>query len=173
MMPPSKSERMTEGLRWRPFSRQDSLSLAKKNDCRLRLFCSATEHRQMENAGHCTQHVPWRADRTTMGWPWRFRLYRWFQLHKASLNYQLLQRQQGGFDHLVQCPLEESLPHGLFKSTLPWNQSLLVLRQCWEPLKPTVIEGRLKVLEWRQIDSCFFTARGTIQFCHLLTVDLW
>ena len=45
------------------------------------------------------------------------------------------------------------------------------LRQCWKPLKPAAIEGWLKVLEWRQIVNCFITPRGTIQFCHLLTVD--
>ena len=43
-------ERMTEELRWRPFSRQHSWSFEKSN-CRWWLFCSATEHRQMESAG--------------------------------------------------------------------------------------------------------------------------
>ena len=66
------------------------------------------------------------SDRTAVGWPWRFHLYRWSQLRKASLNCQLLQRQQGGFGHCAQCPLVGSPPHRLFKPTLHWSKSLLV-----------------------------------------------
>ena len=99
--------------------------------------------------GWAGQHVLWRADRTTVGWPY---LYRWFRLRRTSLNCQLLQREQGGFDHFAQCSLEGSPLHGLFKSTLPWSQSLLV---------------------FETIDSCFITTRGTIQFCHLLTLTKW
>ena len=41
---------------------------------------------------HCSHSL--RSSRwTTVGWPWRFHLYRWSQLRKASLNYRLLQRQ--------------------------------------------------------------------------------
>ena len=47
-----------------------------------------------------------------------------------------------------------------------FSQFLLAcLRQYWEPLKPAAIEGWLKSLEWRQIDSGFIISRGTIQFC--------
>ena len=45
--------------------------------------------------------------------------YRWFRLRIASLNCQLLQREQGSFDHFAQCPLEGSPPHGLFEFALP------------------------------------------------------
>ena len=102
-------------------------------------------------AGHYTQCVLWRADGTTVGWPWKFYIYRWLQLCRTSLNCQLLQREQGGFDHFVQRPLEGSPPHRLFKSALSWSQSLLV---------------------FETIDRCFVTHRGTIQFCHHLTLKM-
>ena len=36
----------------------------------------------------CTVKSWW----TTVGWPWKFYLYRWFQLHRTSQNCQLLQK---------------------------------------------------------------------------------
>ena len=101
-------------------------------------------------AGHYTQCVLWRADKTTVGWPWKFYIYRWFQLRRTFLNCQLLQRERGGFDYFAQCPLEGSPPRAVWVRSLR-SQSLFV---------------------FETIDSCFVTPRGTIQFCHLLTLKM-
>ena len=96
------------------------------------VYCNITEHRQMESAGHYTNFL-WRATRT-VGWPWKFLLYRLSQLCRTLLDYQLLQRQQGGLDDFANL-MSTSSPW-LVESTLYWSQSLSCWRQWWKPLKP-------------------------------------
>ena len=96
-------------------------------------------------AGHYTQRVLWKADRTTVGCPWKFYLYRWFRLRRTSLNCQLLHREQGSFDHFALWSTRKS--------------SSRAVR----------VHSPLKSISSRVLDNWQL---GTIQFCHVLTLDL-